>query len=72
MSELSVARRVAVIEQNRDYGAGVAVIEQKRDYGRESGRRQPCQSAGPRDTIAKGYALRADCGYSRAPAHVFY
>lgn len=69
LSELSVARRVAVIEQKRDYGAGVAVIEQKRERG--SGRRQPCQSAGPRDTIAKGYALRADCGYSRAPAHVF-
>lgn len=31
--KLSVARRVAVIAQKRDYGAGVAVIEQKRDYG---------------------------------------
>ena len=30
----SVARRVAVIEQKRDYGAGVAVIEQKRGGGR--------------------------------------
>lgn len=30
--KLSVARRVAVIEQKRDYGAGVAVIEQKRDW----------------------------------------
>ena len=61
---MSVARRVAVIAQKRDYGAGVAVIEQNATTGWGAGRRQPCQSAVPRDTIAKGYALRADCGYT--------